>query len=327
MEQNKSKEIKDIIIIGGGPIGISVGAKCAKEKLNYVILEKGCLVNSLYHFPINMTFFSTPEKIEIEKIPFTCINLRPSRREGLEYYRHVANHFQLNIHLYEEVIKVEKERNGFSITSNKKQYYTKAIVLASGFYDLPNKLQIKGEDLSKVKHYFDDPHLYFKQKVAVIGAANSAVDAALESYRKGAEVTLIIRDQGIKSTTKYWVKPDIENRIKSNEIKAFLNSEVIEIKQNEIIVKTPQGLITLENDYVLAMTGYGPNYSLLESVGIRFDNSQYKKPIFSIKTMESNVENVYLAGVVCGGKKSNEWFIENSLNHGEKIIQDFLKKK
>ncbi len=322
----EGKKIHDLIIVGGGPIGLSVGVSCAKRGVSYLILEKGCLVNSIYHFPMNMTFFSTPEKIEIEKLPFTSINLRPSRREGLEYYRQVAKHFNLAIRLYEEVIKIERRDNSFGVTSSKGKYETKAIVLACGFYDIPNKLNVAGEELAKVKHYFDDPHLYFHQDVAVIGGANSAVDAALETYRKGAQVTLIVRDKAIKKSIKYWVKPDIENRIKNGEIKALFNSEIKAIKENEIIVKTPKGLKTLANDYVLAMTGYGPNYNLLNELGIRFDESEFRKPLFNSETMESNAEGVYLAGVICGGKKSNEWFIENSLDHGEKIIKNFLNK-
>lgn len=319
-------EENDVIIIGAGPIGLACGIEAKKAGLRYVILEKGCLVNSLYHYPLNMTFFSTSERLEIGEVPFISNNPKPTRSEALEYYRRVCTSWKLNVKLYEKVELVKKESNGFQVTTIKGKYQAKSIILALGFYDFPYLLHVEGEELLKVKHYYDEPHPYFGQKVAVIGAANSAVDVALETWRKGAEVTMIIREDAIRESVKYWVKPDIENRIKEGSIKAYFNSEVIRITANAIEITTPLGNKILENDFVLAMTGYQPPFDFMKSMGITFHDDEFHTPVYDEETMESNVPNLYLAGVVCGGLKTNKWFIENSRVHAEIIIKDLQRK-
>lgn len=319
-------EGKDIIIIGAGPIGLACGIEAQKAGLSYVIIEKGCLVNSLYHYPLNMTFFSTSERLEIGGVPFISNSPKPTRSESLEYYRRVCTTWKLNVKLYEKVEVVKKEEGAFKIKTTKENYSARAVILALGFYDLPYLLNIEGEGLPKVKHYYGEPHPYFGQKVAVIGAANSAVDVALETWRKGAEVTMIIREDAIRESVKYWVKPDIENRIKEGSVKAFFNSEVIRITPRTIEIKTPAGNEILENDFVLAMTGYQPPFDFMKAMGITFHDDEYRTPVYSEETMETNVTNLYLAGVVCGGLKTNKWFIENSRVHAEIIIQDLQRK-
>ncbi len=319
-------EENDVIIIGAGPIGLACGIEAKKAGLRYVILEKGCLVNSLYHYPLNMTFFSTSERLEIGEVPFISNNPKPTRSEALEYYRRVCTSWKLNVKLYEKVEEVKKESNFFQVTSIKGKYWAKAIILALGFYDLPYLLHVEGEELSKVKHYYDEPHPYFGQKVAVIGAANSAVDVALETWRKGAEVTMIIREDAIRESVKYWVKPDIENRIKEGSIKAYFNSEVIRITPNAIEITTPLGNQILENDFVLAMTGYQPPFDFMKSMGITFHDDEFHTPVYDEETMESNISGLYLAGVVCGGLKTNKWFIENSRIHARVIFKDLKQK-
>ncbi|MEQ1584888.1 MAG: YpdA family putative bacillithiol disulfide reductase [Cyclobacteriaceae bacterium] len=320
-------ESKDLIIIGAGPIGLACGIEAKKAGLNYLIIEKGCLVNSLYNYPHNMTFFSTSERLEIGEVPFISNNPKPTRPEALEYYRRVCTSWRLNVRLYEEVQKVTKDnREQFQITTPKKTYSTKALVLALGFYDRPYLLNVEGETLTKVKHYYDEPHPYFGQKIAVIGAANSAVDVALETWRKGAEVTMVIREDKIRENVKYWVRPDIENRIKEGSIKAYFNSRVTKITPSAIEIKTPEGLITLENDFVLAMTGYQPPFEFMKSIGIQFQQDDFHTPVYNETTMESNEPNLYLAGVIIGGLQTNKWFIENSRVHAEIIINDLKKK-
>ena len=319
-------EEKDVIIIGAGPIGLACGIEAKKAGLSYVILEKGCLVNSLYHYPLNMTFFSTSERLEIGEVPFISNNPKPTRSEALEYYRRVCTSWKLNVKLYEQVNEVKQVRNSFTISTIKDSYQTKSVILALGFYDLPYLLHVEGEELPKVKHYYDEPHPYFGQKVAVIGAANSAVDVALETWRKGAEVTMIIREDALRESVKYWVKPDIENRIKEGSIKAYFNSEVIRITPTTIEITTPLGNQILENDFVLAMTGYQPPFDFMKFMGISFHDDEFHTPVYNEDTMESNVANLYLAGVVCGGLKTNKWFIENSRVHAEIIIKDLRRK-
>lgn len=312
----------DIIIIGGGPIGLACGIEAQKVGLNYLILEKGCLVNSLYNYPVNMTFFSTSERLEIGDIPFVSNNAKPTRNEALEYYRRVTAHKQLKIKLFEEVLEVKNEDDGlYKIKTKKGEYLTTNIVIASGFYDIPQKLGVKGEDLPKVTHYYKDPHFYAFQKVLVVGANNSAVDAALETWRKGADVTMVIRGDEIGSRVKYWAKPDIENRIKEGSIKAYFNSEIEEITDGHVIIQTPEGLETVENDWVISMTGYQPNLNFLRKVGINLSQDEIMKPQYDEDSMETNLKNVYLAGVICGGMNTHSLFIENSRGHAERIIQ------
>ncbi len=318
----------DIIIIGAGPIGLACGIEAKRNNLSYVILDKGCLVNSIYNYPQNMTFFSTSDRLEIGGVPFISHNPKPTRPEALEYYRRVTTSWDLNVKLYEEVTTVEKMEDKFFLQTPKDQYRANAVIIATGFYDLPYLLNVPGEELPKVRHYYTEPHPYFGMKIVVVGAANSAVDVALETYRKGAaEVTMVIREPEISDRVKYWVKPDMENRIKEGSIKAYFESQITEIRKYEIDIQTPKGKLTLENDYVLAMTGYQPNFSFLESMGIEIGSDDMKTPIHNPDTMETNVENLYLAGVICGGLKTNKWFIENSRVHAEVIIQQYIKKQ
>lgn len=320
------KKLYDVIIIGGGPIGLACGIEAKKAGLNYLILEKGVLVNSLYNYPVNMTFFSTSERLEIGNVPFVSNNNKPTRSEALEYYRRIVTSFDLKIHLFEKVIDVKKSGIYFAITTSKAEYETLNIIVCTGFYDIPYLLNVKGEELPKVKHYYDDPHYYAFQNVLVIGAANSAIDAALETWRKGAKVTVVIRGGEISSRVKYWVKPDIENRIKEGSIKAYFNSEIIEIREHEVDIKTPEGIDTIENDWVLAMTGYQPDIKFLQNMGIKISEDEVCKPFYNETDYESNVKGIYLAGVICGGMNTHLLFIENSREHAEKIIKNILKK-
>jgi thioredoxin reductase (NADPH) len=317
----------DIIIIGGGPIGLACGLEAKKSGLTYCIIEKGTLVNSIYNYPMNMTFFSTSERLEIGGIPFVSISPKPTRNEALEYYRRVATSSQLNIHLFEEVKQVTKDENGFSILTSKNNFQAANIIISTGFYDIPYLLNVKGENLDKVKHYYKDPHFYAFQKVLVVGAANSAIDAALETWRKGAEVTMVIRADKISDRVKYWVKPDIENRIAEGSIKAYFNSTISEIREHAVDVKTPDGIITIENDWVLSMTGYQPNLDFLRKIGIQLSTDDICKPTYSEESFETNVQGIYLAGVICGGMNTHRLFIENSREHAEKIVADISAKK
>ncbi len=317
----------DVLIVGAGPIGLACGIEAKKAGLNYLIIEKGVLVNSIYNYPSNMTFFSTSNRIEIGNVPFISQLPKPTRPEALEYYRRVTMSWKLNVKLYEKVENIEKEKNIFYIQTSKANYTAKAIVVATGFYDIPNLIGVEGEDLPKVRHYYTEAHPYFGQKIAVIGAANSAVDVALETYRKGAEVTMVVLEEGILPNVKYWVRPDIENRIKEGSIKAYFQSRLAAIYPEYIEVQTPTEKIKLENDFVLAMTGYKPNFAFLEMLGVTFQEDEYRTPHYNSETQESNVAGVYLAGVVCGGYKTNKWFIENSRIHSETIVADLVAKK
>jgi len=318
----------DLIIIGAGPIGLACGIEAQKAGLRYLIIEKGCLVNSLYHYPYNMTFFSTSDRLEIGNVPFISNSPKPTRSEALEYYRRVCSSWKLPVNLYEEVTVLTKNQKGeFDITTSKNKYSSKAVVLSLGFYDLPFLLNVPGEDLPKVKHYYDEPHPYFAQKIIVVGAANSAVDVALETWRKGAEVTMVVREPALRESVKYWVKPDIENRIKEGSIKAYFNAEIKSISETSVCITTPDGEKILENDFVLAMTGYQPPFDFMNRCGIQFLNDDFHTPVYNEKTMETNVPNLYLAGVVCGGLKTNKWFIENSRIHAEVILHDIKTKR
>ena len=319
------KKIMDVLIIGAGPIGLACGIEAKKAHLSYLILEKGCLVNSIYHYPKNMTFFSTSEKIEIGDVPFISHSPRPTRSEALEYYRRVTMSWNLKVNLYEKVISIHRDDVFFKISTTKNQYYAKHIIISSGFYDIPFTLNIPGEKLPKVKHYYDDPHPYFNMNVVVVGAANSAVDVSLEIHRKGAKsVTMVIREEEISHQVKYWVRPDIVNRINEGSIQAFFNSSLTRIEEKSVKIDTPEGAISIPNDFVLAMTGYQPNFSLLENLGIKLQNDSYKTPVYDKNSMETNVRGIYLAGVICGGLKTNIWFIENSRIHAQQIIKHIM---
>ncbi|MCH7399949.1 YpdA family putative bacillithiol disulfide reductase [Belliella sp. DSM 107340] len=319
-------EFLDVFVIGGGPIGLACGIECEKAGLSYVIVEKGVLTNSLYNYPLNMTFFSTSDKLEMGGIPFMSVSHKPTRTEALEYYRRVAQTWKLKVQLYEQVKTLSKNDGFFEIITSKATYHTRNIVMATGFYDLPNLMNVPGEDLPKVSHYYKEPWPYIGQKLLVVGGANSAVDVALETWRKGAEVTMVLKNDGIDENVKYWVKPDIENRIKEGSIKAFPNSMVKEIRDKYVVVKTPKGEVTVENDFVLAMTGYVPNFSLLDQLGVEMSLDDKRQPCYDQANQESNVSGVYLAGVVCGGLNTREFFIENSIVHAENIIRHILEK-
>ena len=327
------KEHYSIIIIGGGPIGLTCALEARKAKLPYLVLEKGALVNSIYNYPVNMTFFSTSERLEIGNIPFVSNNAKPTRAEALEYYRRVAISGKLNIHLFEEVKRVRtmtgdaktKRKALFTIVTSKTMYTADNIVIATGFYDIPYLLNVPGEDLPKVKHYYDDPHFYSFQKIAVIGASNSAVDAALETWRKGAEVTMIIRGPEVGRRVKYWVRPDIENRIAERSVNVYYNSTVQEIRKDRLLINTPEGVVTIKNDWVLAMTGYQPDLSFLKKLGIQLSKDKVRKPRYNEKTHETNVKGIYIAGVICGGMNTHRLFIENSRVHAMQIVRAIKK--
>lgn len=321
------EENYDVIIIGAGPIGLACGLEAKKHGLKYVILEKGALVNSIFNYPVNMSFFSTSERLEIGNIPFVSNNAKPTRSEALEYYRRVTISGGLNVRLFEGVNSVQKNDDRFVVQTSKELYDTSNVIVCTGFYDIPYLLDVKGEDLPKVKHYYDDPHFYAFQDVLVVGAANSAVDAALETWRKGANVTMVIRGDEISSRVKYWVKPDIENRIKEGSIKAYFNAAIKEIRQQEVDIETGDGIVTLKNDWVLAMTGYQPNLEFLRNLGIQLSEDGVCKPDYNEATFETNIKGIYLAGVICGGMNTHRLFIENSREHAAKILEDINDKK
>jgi thioredoxin reductase (NADPH) len=317
--------ILDIFIVGAGPIGLACGLEAQRAGFSYLIADKGCLVNSLFNYPLNMTFFSTSDRLEIGNIPFTCIHAKPNRPEALEYYRRVADTEKVNIRLFEEVTGVMAEGDIYRVQTTKGQYLARHVVVAIGFYDLPNTLQVPGEELLKVKHYYFDPHYYYNQKVLVIGANNSAADVALETWRKGAEVTLVVREPAL-GRIKYWTKPDLENRIHEGAIKAYFESRVVAIREKEVDLLTPEGPITLANDYVLAMTGYQPNFGFLEKIGICLSDDDKKHPQYDPETMETNLPGIFLAGVICGGMDTHIWFIENSREHATRIMRHLVAK-
>lgn len=317
-------EILDLLIIGAGPIGLNCALEAKKNNLTYLIVEKGTIVNSLYHYPLYMRFFSTAEKLEIAEIPFITTAPKPGRQDALEYYQGIARQKDLSINLYEKVLNVRKNEEIFEVETSKSRYSAKNVIISTGFYDLPNTMNIPGENLEKVKHYYTEPYPFAQQKIVVVGSSNSAVDAALETYRKGAEVTMIIRHSEISKSVKYWVKPDIENRILEGSIKAHFNADLTEIKENTVIFKDEKGeLHEIENDFVLAMTGYLPDFDFLRNTGIRLEGD-FLNPYYNPETMETNIPNLYLAGVVCGGKDTHLWFIENSRIHANIIIKNIL---
>ena len=318
--------MKDLIIIGAGPIGLACGIEADKSNLDYLIIDKGMLVNSIFNYPVNTTFFSTSDKLEIGDIPFISHNVKPTRTEALEYYRRVCDSWKLNVSLYNEVVEINKKENYFELKTQKGVFNSKKIVICTGFYDIPYMLNIPGEDKDKVLHYYNESHPYYKMDIAIVGAGNSAVDVALDTFRKGAKsVTMIIREKEIGKNIKYWVRPDIINRIENKEINVFYESIITEIKDRSIIINSKSKDIEIENDFVLAMTGYQPNYGILEKLGVEILNDDFKTPSYKEETMETNVKGVFLAGVICGGLKTNKWFIENSRDHSEKIIDSIRK--
>lgn len=314
----------DVLIVGGGPIGIACALEAKNKGLSYVVIEKGTLVNSLYNYPNTMTFFSTSEKLEINGIPFISKNPKPTKQEALEYYRRIVTSNQLQIHLFEEVESVMTKNDGIKrVKTSKTEYQTKNLVVSTGFYDFPNLLNVPGEELPKVKHYYNDPHFYALQKVVIVGASNSAVDAALEIWRKGAEVSMIIRGKEIGERVKYWVRPDVINRIEEGSIKAYFNSTIKEIRPNHVVINSENAEEKkLENDYVLALTGYQPNFDFIKKLGVKYSDEDKKIPLYHPQTMQTNVKGIYLAGVICGGMETHKWFIENSRIHAKMIMED-----
>lgn len=317
----------DLLIIGGGPIGLACGMEAKKAGLSYLILEKGALCNSIYNYPLNMTFFSTSDRLELGGIPFISTGAKPTRTEALDYYRRVYSYFQLQVKLYETVKSVQKERNTFHVLSDKSTYTSHNLVLATGFYDLPNLLNVPGETLPKVLHYYKEPWPFVGQKLLVVGGANSASDAALECWRKGAEVSMVLLSTEVDQNVKYWVRPDIVNRIAEGSIRAFTQARVKEITMQEVIISSPEGDVRIENDWVLALTGYTPDFSLLEQLGVTLSPDEKRQPSYDPSTQASNVPGVYLAGVVCGGLNTREFFIENSIVHAEMLVKDIVSKK
>ena len=311
----------DLLIVGAGPTGINCAIAASKAGLRYEVVEKGLLVNSIFHFPANMTFFSTSEKLEIGDTPFISHTEKPTRREALEYYRRLMEAYDLTIRFREEVQKATKQSDGsFVVQTDQRSIATKSIIIATGFYDIPNTLGVPGEDLPKVKHYYDEVHHYIKQNVLVIGGANSACDVALECWQKGAHVTMAVRQPQLYQKVKYWILPNIENRIKEGSIKAYFSTTVQSIQSDTVTLQTPEGIVEVANDYVLAMTGYSPNYDLLAKLGVEIGTDSRKTPLFDESTLETSTAGVYIAGVVLGGLKTNAYFIENTRHHGELII-------
>jgi thioredoxin reductase (NADPH) len=320
----------DVLVIGAGPTGMACGIEAQRAGFSVVLIDKGCLVNSLFHYPANMTFFTTPELLEIGDLPFSSANQKPNRQEALEYYRNVAQHYKLDVRQYQQVTSVSGSDGAFRATTrdaNKKQhdYMAKKVVLSTGYYDLPNYMNIPGEDLPKLMHYYREPHPYYDTDVLVVGAKNSAAIAALELWRRGSRVTLIHRGPGIHQNVKYWIKPDIENRIKNLEVTAYFNSCVLEVQPETVRIKTPEGEKTLKNDFVFALTGYHPDYEFLQSLGIELTRPEMR-PVCDPATFESNVTGVYVAGVIVAGSRTSEIFIENGRFHGKRIAADLTRK-
>ena len=320
----------DVVVVGAGPTGLACGIELQQRGIRTVLIEKGCVVNSLYNYPTNMVFFTTPELLEIGNIPMTSLNEKPNRHEALKYYRRVADHFKLNIHDYERVANIAGQDGAFQVFSTDRlgcnhTYTPRKVVLATGYYDVPNLLHVPGEELSKVLHYYKEPHPYYNHDVAVVGAKNSAAIAALELFWTGARVTLIHRGAAISEKVKYWIKPNIENRIKSGEIQAYFNSQVVEIRPDAILVATPQGEVALKNDFVFALIGYSPDLNFLNSIGISLD-PETQRPRSDPQTLESERPGIYLAGVIVAGMHTNEIFIENGRFHGRQIAEAVAAK-
>jgi thioredoxin reductase (NADPH) len=326
----KTDEIFDLLVIGAGPTGLACAIEAKKAGLRAVLVDKGCVCNSLFHYPSHMTFFTTPELLEIGDIPFPSPNQKPNRNEALQYYRQVAVYYRLDMRLYQRVERVTGADGDFTVHTEDRfgrpgAIRARKLAISTGYYDLPNLMGVPGEKLSKVHHYYVDPHPYFAMDVMVVGGKNSAAIAALELWRSGARVTLVHRDAGMHPHVKYWIKPDIENRIKNGEIQARFNSRVVEITPDAVVIDTPQGREALKNDFVFAMTGYHPDFAFLESLGVRFEGPD-RTPVCNPGTLESNVPGIYLAGVIVAGSRTNEIFIENGRFHGRQIAVALTSK-
>jgi len=321
----------DVVVVGAGPTGLACGIEAQREGLELLILEKGCLVNSIFHYPANMTFFTNRERLEIGDLPFSSVNVKPVRAEALEYYRRVTDYYRLPIHYQAQVLGVRGTDGIFRVEAQvrgrkARTYTARKVIIATGYYDLPNLVEVPGENLPKVSHYALEPHAFYGRKVAVIGGANSAAVTSLDLYREGAEVTLIYRGGELSRHIKYWIKPDLENRIKEKSIRALFSCVVREISHDWISVETASGeRIRLENDFVFALTGYHPDIKLLQNAGVEVNEKSYR-PACNPKNLESNVSGLYLAGVVISGRHTNEIFIENGRFHGKKIIADLKRR-
>lgn len=315
-----------VVIIGAGPIGLATSIALQNRGIESLIIDRGCLVNSIYNYPVNMTFFSTSDRLEIGNIPFISHGPKPTRKEALEYYRRCAEHYDLNVKLYETVETVHGEDGDYQVVTDKNTYPAQKIVVATGFYGQERKMNVPGEELDKVLHYYDEPHRYAWQHVLVVGGGNSAADAALETYRSGANVSVLVRHDTLKETIKYWVKPDIDNRIKEGSIKGYFNSEVLEIREKEVDIKTQEGIKTIPNDFVLAMTGYKPHYGLMNKLNIELTDDEVKMPVHKEDSLETNRAGMYVAGVVCGGMDTSRLFIENTRVHADHIAKDIEQK-
>ena len=309
----------DLVVIGAGPVGLACAIEAQRQGLTACVLEKGALVNSILGYPARMEFFSTPELIEIGGHPFPIQQYKPTREDALEYYRLVAAREKLDVRLYETVVDLRGAHNDFTVVSEKGEHRGRHVVVATGFFDQPRKLNVPGEDRSKVTHYYKEPFAYAHQKVAVIGAKNSAAKAALDCYRHGAEVTLVVRSATLSDSIKYWIRPDLENRIKEGSIKAFFSTSVREIRETTILLERGDAVHEVANDWVLAMTGYHPDFSFLARLGIAFADDQHRTPIYDETTFETNRPGVYIAGTVCGGYHTSRWFIENGRFHARQI--------
>jgi thioredoxin reductase (NADPH) len=328
--ESRSNTRVDVLVIGAGPTGLACAIEAQRAGFKVIAIDKGCVVNSIFNYPANMTFFTTPELLEIGDIPFSTANQKPTRQEALEYYRKVAEHYHLPIAQYQWVKTVNGQDGDFHVTTTDRlgriyDYQTRKLVVATGYYDLANMLNIPGEDLPKVFHYYHEPHPYFDNDVLVIGGKNSAAISALDLWRHGARVTLVYRGPKIHHHVKYWILPDIENRIKSGEIKAYFNSSVEEIAPDYVKVYTPEGAFRLKNDFVFALTGYHPDYDFLRSMGIELSADQCR-PVCDPETLESNVPGIYVAGVIVAGSRTNEIFIENGRFHGQQIARHLKYK-
>ena len=319
--------VHDILIIGAGPVGLACGIEAAKANLDYLILEKGCLTNSIFNFPSEMLFFSTPELLEIGGVPFVISKEKPSRQDCLNYYRRVAEAFKLHVQLFEKVEQVTRQGDWFEIKSSKNSYSARNIIIATGFYDHYNPLDIPGEQLAKVSHYYTAAHPFYRRRVAIIGGKNSAVEAALDLYRHSAEVTIIHRGEDFGKSVKYWILPDIQNRVKEGAIKAMFKTRVTRITDDAVyVVNGNAGEQCIENDFVFALTGYHPDYDFLRSTGVSIDG-QFQKPSYHPETFETNVPSLYIAGVAAAGKDGNSIFIENGREHAKKIVNHISNKK
>jgi thioredoxin reductase (NADPH) len=317
----------DVIVIGAGPVGLACAIEANRENLSARVIEKGSLVNSIVGYPAQMEFFSTPELIEIGGYPFPVKGYKPTREEAVEYYRGVAQRESLDLALYERVLDVGGSRGDFSVATDKGSHRARHIVVSTGFFDQPNVLNVPGEHLAKVTHYYREPYPYVRQKVAIIGAKNSAAKAALDCYRHGADVSLIVRAPELSDKIKYWIRPDLENRIKEGSIHAFFNTTIDQIRESSIVLRTPDGMREIANDWVLAMTGYHPDYGFLESLGLTFADDGFRTPVYDEATFETARAGMYVAGTVCGGYQTSRWFIENGRFHARQIMKHIAGRR